>query len=42
MAQSALKIQNIQKDFATETKRRQKERQAKQDMAEVEELGYYD
>ena len=38
MAQSAIKIQNIQKDFATEMKRRQKERQAKQDTADVEEL----
>jgi len=38
MAQPALKIQNIQKDYAVEMKRRQKERQSKQDIADVEEL----
>jgi len=38
MAQSALKIQDIQKDFAAEMKRRQEERQTQQDIADIEEL----
>ena len=38
MEQSALKIQDIQKDFAAEKKRRQKARQTQQDLADVEEL----
>jgi len=38
MAQSALKVHEIQKDFAAEMKRRQKERQSQQDIADVDEL----
>ena len=38
MAQPALKIQDIQRNFDTEMKRRQKVRQAQQDLADVEEL----
>jgi hypothetical protein len=38
MAQAALNIQKIKKDFAAEMKRRQEERQLKEDIATVEEL----
>jgi hypothetical protein len=38
MAQAALKIENIRKDYAAERKRRQKERQLKDDIDTVEEL----
>lgn len=38
MAQAALNIQKIRKDFAAEMKRRQEERQLREDMATVEEL----
>jgi len=40
MAQTAMEIRKIQQDFTAEMKRRQKERQTQQDIADVEELGY--
>ena len=38
MAQAAINIQEIRKDFAAEMKRRQEERQFREDTATVEEL----